>query len=319
MKYNMRDEKGRFCKKEESIIKGYKGFGKGLVCRGKQYKEGEIYEEDGRNICEKGMMHFCESPLDVLEYYPAVNPDTGKPNEYAEVEAIGKVIRFGNKSATNKLRIVRRISLAELIKATATVGCYSNIATVKDHSHAATTGKYTHAVTAGYASNAVTAEHWSNAITTRNWSRAATTGNCSPTVTAGCYSHAVTAGCGSNIVTTGECSRAATVGDHSDAATTGEYSRAATVGDFSHVTTVGHKSHAMTAGDHSQTTASGYFSIAAALGRNSEAKAALGGWIVLAEYDYEGRPLLVKAARVDGKEIKPDTFYRLVNGKFVRA
>jgi hypothetical protein len=27
----------------------------------------------------------------------------------------------------------------------------------------------------------------------------------------------------------------------------------------------------------------------------------------------------VKAAKVDGKRIKADTFYKLVNGKFVRA
>jgi hypothetical protein len=136
---------------------------------------------------------------------------------------------------------------------------------------------------------------------------------------AGYGSNAVTAGCGSNIVTAGEVSNAATVGDHSRITTKGGYSRAATVGDFSHVTTVGHKSHAMAAGDSSQTTASGYFSIAAALGANSKAKAALGSWIVLAEYDYKSEPLLVKAAKVDGQKIKADTFYKLENGEFVEA
>lgn len=319
MKYNMRDEKGRFCKKEEKITRGYKGFNEGLVCLEKQYKEGETYEECGRSICEKGMMHFCESPLDVLDYYPAVSSRTGKPNEYAEVEAVGKVIRVGNKSATNKLRIVKKISLKELIKATTIVGCYSNIATVKDHSYAATTGSHAPAVTAGYGSNAVTAERWSHAITTGSWSDAATTGNCSNAVTAGMYSHAVTTGCDSNIVTAGDCSRAATVGDYSCITTEGDGSNAAAVGDCSHVTTVGYKSHAMTAGNGSLTTASGSCSIAAALGDKSEARAALGGWIVLAEYDSNGKPLLVKAVQVDGEKIKADTFYKLENGEFVKA
>ena len=45
--------------------KGYKGFEKGLVCIGKQYKENTIFEEDEAIVCEKGM-HYCKNPFDVL-------------------------------------------------------------------------------------------------------------------------------------------------------------------------------------------------------------------------------------------------------------
>ena len=53
---------------EEKVMKGYKGFEKGLVCRNKQYAENTIFEEDKAEICKNGM-HFCENPFDVWRYY----------------------------------------------------------------------------------------------------------------------------------------------------------------------------------------------------------------------------------------------------------
>ena len=50
-------------------MKGYKAFGKGMVCRGKQYAENTVYEEGRADICRAGM-HFCENPFDGLDYYP---------------------------------------------------------------------------------------------------------------------------------------------------------------------------------------------------------------------------------------------------------
>ena len=40
-------------------MKGYKGFKKGLMCRGKQYAEDTVFEEESAVICETGM-HFCK-------------------------------------------------------------------------------------------------------------------------------------------------------------------------------------------------------------------------------------------------------------------
>ena len=63
-------------------FKGYKGFSKGLVCRGKQYAENTVFEEPSAVICKKGM-HYCENPFDVLDYYDLVNTD-GSFNDFAE-------------------------------------------------------------------------------------------------------------------------------------------------------------------------------------------------------------------------------------------
>ena len=74
-------------------------------------------------------------------------------------------------------------------------------------------------------------------------------------------------------------------------------------------------------GDAAKLAASGDDSVVAGIGIENMARAALGCWIVLAEwaYDYGKRryvPKCVKAAQVDGETIKPDTFYRLINGEF---
>ena len=51
----------------------YKAFNPDFTCKGKQYKENATYEENGNEICEAGVMHYCENPFDALDYYPLVN------------------------------------------------------------------------------------------------------------------------------------------------------------------------------------------------------------------------------------------------------
>ena len=67
--------------------------------------------------------------------------------------------------------------------------------------------------------------------------------------------------------------------------------------------------------------ATGKESIALAAGKDCKAKGALGCWIVLAErgeWDGNTYPIIsVKAFKVDGKSIKEDTFYTLINGEAV--
>ena len=96
--------------------KGYKAFNSNFTCKDKQYEENTTYEESGDRICDKGVMHYCENPFDVLNYYPLVD-DKGRISEFAEVEALGKVYREGNKSATNKLYIGAKLGLKGFIKA----------------------------------------------------------------------------------------------------------------------------------------------------------------------------------------------------------
>ena len=93
-------------------------------------------------------------------------------------------------------------------------------------------------------------------------------------------------------------------------------------GDRSAATNTGNWSAATNTGDRSAATVKGKESVAMAIGYNSKAKGSLGCFIVLAEYkELEGECHIVdvKSAKVDGEKIKPDTFYKLINGEFVEA
>ena len=85
-------------------------------------------------------------------------------------------------------------------------------------------------------------------------------------------------------------------------------------GDYSASTNTGYRSKA---------DVSGKGSVAAALGIDSKAKGALGCWIVLAEWaqydEYNWHRTDVQCFKVDGENIKPDTWYKLKNGDLVEA
>ena len=72
-------------------------------------------------------------------------------------------------------------------------------------------------------------------------------------------------------------------------------------------------------GNYAQIESTGNHSVVMAAGNNSIAKAKIGSWITLAEWDcIDGVwiPICVKTEKVDGEHIKADTFYKLVNGEF---
>ena len=157
----------------EKMIKGYKGFSKGLVCRDKQYAENTVFN------CESGMC-FCENPLNVLKNYPLYASEIKSFSEYAEVEAPENVTESkGDKSVTKQLKIGSKISFDELIKAgvefnlskakfdkeksiatgscigASTVGDYSGASATGDYSGASATGDYSGAMVVGDNSQAM--------------------------------------------------------------------------------------------------------------------------------------------------------------------
>ena len=92
-------------------MKGYKGFRKGLVCRGKQYAENTVFEEGDAKICKSGM-HFCELPHQVFKHY-----SPGENHEFAEVEALDEVHTDDNKKyCTKKMWIGTKISVFDICK-----------------------------------------------------------------------------------------------------------------------------------------------------------------------------------------------------------
>ena len=101
-------------------MKGYKAFEKGMICRGKQYAENTVFEEETAEICKSGM-HFCTNPLDTLRYYPLIDSN-GNMTEFAEVEALDEAVTDDNKKySTKKLKVGAKLDLLGFIKASVEV------------------------------------------------------------------------------------------------------------------------------------------------------------------------------------------------------
>ena len=102
---------------------------------------------------------------------------------------------------------------------------------------------------------------------------------------------------------------------------TGDCSAATNTGNRSVATNTGNRSVATNTGDCSAATVEGKESVAIAIGYDSKVKGSIGCFIVLAEWkkfeDGTYHIVDVKSAKVDGTKIKPDTFYKLVNGEFI--
>ena len=118
---------------------------------------------------------------------------------------------------------------------------------------------------------------------------------------------------------TGYYSAATNTGDQSAATNTGDQSAATNTGYRSAATNTGDQSAATNTGNRSAATVEGKESVAIVTGIDGRARGALGCWIVLTERgDFDGVtfPIKeVKAFKVDGVNIKENTFYRLVDGK----
>lgn len=114
------------------------------MCRGKQYAENTVFEEDTAEICKSGM-HFCENPFDVLDHYGFV-ADNGELNEYAEVEALDDAQTDDQrKFCTKKLKVVKKLGIAGLVNAFVDF----TLDKTKRDSVATNTGRYSAAINTG--------------------------------------------------------------------------------------------------------------------------------------------------------------------------
>ncbi len=286
-------------------MKGYKGFEKGLVCRGKQYAENTVFEEENAEICQKGM-HFCKNPLNVLEYY-GFTDDKGNLNEFAEVEALGDCkTNDGKKFVTTKLKVGKKLSVLDFIQACAIEGDVRDVTTsTRDHSVAISTCDCSSIANTGCHSIAANRDFYSSVKTAGYNSIAASTGDYSVATNIGSYSIA------------------ANTGDNSIAMNEGNYSVAISTGDYSVAANTGKYSVAVSVGTHPLSSVYNENSIAVAAGVRGKAKGKKGSYIAVAEWKcdehFEFCLANFKAVKVDGEIIKEDTFYTLKDGEFVEA
>ena len=120
---------------------------------------------------------------------------------------------------------------------------------------------------------------------------------------------------------TGYRGAASATGEYGTASATGYQGTASATGNYGTASATGYYGTASVTGNQGAASATGKESIALAAGKDCKARGALGCWIVLTErgkWDGNTYPIIsVKAFKVDGKSIKENTFYSLVNGEAV--
>ncbi|MBR1748791.1 MAG: hypothetical protein IJ743_03240 [Bacilli bacterium] len=259
-------------------VKGIKGFNKNLTCRGFQYKEGETFKTKRAKACEEGF-HFCEKPIDCLNYYDPAH------SVYHIVEGSGELSSHDgdSKVACTEIKIGAKVDIPYICKAT-----FDYVKSKCTNEHNAKPGE---PATAGY-KGAATAGNY-GAATAGNYG-AATAGNYGA-ATAG-YKGAATAG----------DSGAATAGNYG-AATAG-YKGAATAGNYGAATARG----SVEVGENGVGTVRGE-NVKIRGGLGAALMIAIDtGWpnYTLVEW---------KAFVVDGEEVKADTWYTLKNKTLVEV
>ena len=123
--------------------------------------------------------------------------------------------------------------------------------------------------------------------------------------------------------TTGYQGAASATGYQGAASATGDQGAASTTGYQGAASTTGDHGAASTTGDQGAASATGKAGVALAAGLECKAMGALGCAICCVERDeWNGKtyPIVaVKAAIVDGENIRADTWYQLKNGEFVEV
>ena len=261
-------------------MKGFKAFGKGMICRGKQYKENTVFEEQEAVICQSGM-HFCENPLDVLDYYPLVD-ENGDIVEVAEVEALYECQTDDNKKyCTKKLKIGVKLLLKDFVKAAI------------DFVFEKSDGKVSTGDNAKLASSG-------------DYAQLASSGNYAKLASSGYDAQLASSGDHAQLASSGDNAKLASSGDYAQLASSGYDAKLASSGDYAQLASSGYG--AVIAGIGICNTAKGKkgsWLVLAEWGYN--------------DIERKFIPICVKTAQIDGVVIKEDTFYKLKNGEFKEA
>ena len=268
-------------------MKGFKGFNKYLKCRGFQYEVGKSYEEEEAKICNRGF-HFCENPHDVFNYYYP-----GEGNKFCEIEAdevSGEISEDDSKRVSKKIKIKAEISVLHICKIAVST-FFENFGFTKKIESADTNnaGDYG-AANAGNCGAANAGD-----------CGAANAGNCGA-ANAGNYGAANAGNYGA--ANAGNCG-AANAGNKG-AANAGNYGAA----------NAGNKGAANAGYKGAASVKENGVAICSTEGR---VKGGLGAVLVLVNRDKYGKIIEFAAGHVDGKHIKSDTWYHLVDGKFTEV
>ena len=302
-------------------MKGYKGFGPGLICKDKQYQENTVFEEPEAKICEKGM-HFCENPFDVLDYYDLIRSD-GTPNEFAEVEALDEPKTDDKKKfCSKKLKIGVKLGLSGFIKACVDFVLEKTIAEAPSEN--VDSGNSAQIGSSGNSAKIGSSGNYAQIGSSGNYAQIGSSGNSAQIGSSGYSAQIGSSGYSAKIGSSGNYAKIGSSGNYAQIGSSGYSAKIGSSGNYAKIGSSGYSAQIGSSGDSAKINCTGSDSVICCAGHGSVVKAPVGCWITLAEWKYDGAkqrcvPVCVKTEYVDGEKIKADTPYKLENGKFVEV
>ena len=270
----------------ENVIKSYKGFDKDMQCRGFQYEVGKEYNMDGEIKCCNRGFHACKSPLEVWDHYDMLK------SRFAEVEQSGKIDEEekSTKVCSSHIKIKAELKLADIIN----IG----VEWLKD-------------VTSP-------SKVKTNVALNDNGDRKKQIGSSGDSAKIG------SSGYSAKIGSSGYYAKIGSSGDSAKIGSSGDSAKIGSSGDSAQIGSSGDSAQIGSSGDYAQIDSTGEDSVIMCAGNKSKAKAKIGSWITLAEWEWSDKknryvPVCVKTEYVDGENIKADTWYQLKNRKFVEV
>ena len=266
-------------------MKAYKRFEPGLICRGFKYPEGEWVEFSEAKLCGAGA-HSCLNPLDTNKYYDPAHSEIRE----VEIEDVSDERGNDSKVVSKRIKVGAKLDVRGIIKA--------HVEYMREHAIEKKDGGDDSSVAGGYCSSVA-----------GGYCSSVAGGHCSSV--AGGYCSSVAGGDDSSVAG-GYCSSVA--GGHRSSVAGGD--RSSVAGGYCSSVAGGHCSSVVSRGKSSV----GVNGIACARGNGCKVKGGMGAVLVLVEESDKSYDLIAwKAVVVDGENIKPDTWYKLVNGELVEA
>ena len=301
---------------EKKVI-AYKGFDKSLKCRGFQYEVGKEYEMSGRIACCERGFHACESPLEVFDHYDMLN------SRFAEVEQSGEIDKEENttKVCSSRIKVKAELKLADIINlGVEWIKDVTSPAKLKRETDLNDNGNNSAKIGSSGDYAKIGSSGYSAKIGSSGYSaQIGSSGDSAKIGSSGDYAKIGSSGDSAKIGSSGYSAQIGSSGYSAKIGSSGDYAKIGSSGDSAQIGSSGDYAKIGSSGDSAQIESTGNHSVVMAAGNNSIAKAKIGSWITLAEWNYVDdvwTPICVKTEKVDGERIKADTFYKLVNGEF---
>ena len=180
-------------------------------------------------------------------------------------------------------------------------------------------GYYAKIGSSGYYAQIGSSGYYAQIGSSGDYAQIGSSGDSAKIGSSGDYAKIGSSGDYAKIGSSGYYAKIGSSGDSAKIGSSGDSAQIGSSGDSAKIGSSGYYAKIGSSGDSAQIESTGKHSVVMAAGNNSIAKAKIGSWITLSEWDCINGvwiPICVKTEQVDGERIKADTFYKLVNGEF---